>query len=53
MKIRTDDPLTADKPQSVPSPSGKHSPTRLAEPELDHVAAAGSKPSAAGGDSTR
>ena len=56
MKIRTDDPLTADKPRSVPSPAiaGKHSrPTRLAERELDHVAAAGSKPSAAGGDSTR
>jgi len=53
MKIHTDDPLTADKPQSVRSPAiaGKHSPTRLAERELDHVAAAGSKPSVAGGQS--
>jgi hypothetical protein len=52
MKIRTDNPLTVDKSKSAPSAAtvGEHSPTPLAEGELDHIAAAGSKPGVAGGD---
>lgn len=46
MTIRTDNSSTIDKPSGVAS---EFRPAPLTEPELDHVAAAGSKPSVASG----
>jgi len=51
MKTRPDNPSIVARPKTAPDPAalGENSPTRLAEWELEHVAAAGSKPGVAAG----